>query len=147
MHYDIWRMEAMNELREHNARRQALKNIPSKIAELEAAMTAIRSGTSDGTPVSGGGSGRENALLNNIVERQNLHRSLKETREAVKRVEDALAVLPAEDRNILEKCYMNYDRGAIARLAAEFGVEEKTIRNRRNDALHLFKKAMYGEIF
>lgn len=147
MHYDIWRMEAMNELREHNARRQALKNIPSKIAELEAAMTAIRSGTSDGTPVSGGGSGRENALLNNIVSRQLLQKSLQETAEAVKRVDGALAALTADDRRILECIFINPRKGAVSQLSSELNIEEKTVYNRRNDALYRFAKAMFGEIF
>ena len=146
MHYDIWRMEAMNELREHTARRQALKNIPSKIAELEAAMTAIRSGTSDGTPVSGGGSGRENALLNNIVSREKLEKSLKDTKAAVRRVENALEVLPEEDQRILECFFILPRKDAVFQLADELSIEKKTVYNRRNDALYRFTKAMYGEI-
>jgi DNA-directed RNA polymerase specialized sigma24 family protein len=143
--YDIWRMDAKNELESHNARKQALVNIPSRIAELESAMAAIRSSTSDGTPVRGGGSGREDMLLNNITARQQLEKSLVRTKEAVARVDRALSVLTEDDRRILELCYIYRERGAIVRLANEFCVEEKTISNRRNDALRRFQKAMSGD--
>lgn len=146
MHYDIWRMEAMNELREYNARKQAIKNIPGKIAELEAAITAIRGGAADDIPVQSSGSGRENALLNNIVSRQKLEKSLQETEAAVTRVEGALNALTKEDRRILECFFIIPRQGAVSQLASELLIEEKTVYNRRNDALYRFMKAMYGDI-
>lgn len=146
MYYDIWRMEALNDLQLHNARKQALENIPSRIAELEAASVAIRSSTSDGTPVKGGGSGRENALLNNIVSRQKLEDSLRKTREAVDRVERALSVLVESDRRILDCFYISPRKGAAAQLASDLRIDEKTVYNRRNIAVRLFSVAMFGEI-
>lgn len=146
MHYDIWRMSAMNELREHNARKQAIENISARIAELEGEMKAIRSGRADGSPVKGGGCGREEMLLNNIVARQQLGRSLKRTSEAVKRVETSLAALEPEDRKILEAFFISPVRGAAAVLAGQLGIEEKTVYNRRSNVLFLFCKAMYGDV-
>lgn len=144
--YDIWRMDALNELQAHNARKQALENIPSRIAELEDNLTAIRSSTADSTPVQGGGSGREDMLLNNIVTRQRLEESLKRTKEAVDRVERALSALTEDDRRILECFFITPRKGAAMQLASELAIEEKTVYNRRNNAVRLFQKAYTGEL-
>ena len=143
--YDIWRMDALNELQAHNARKQALENIPSRIAELEAAVTAIRSSTSDGTPVRGGGSGREDALLNNIVARDKLKRALEKTKAEVERTEKGLRALNDDDRRILECFFILPRKGAAAQLASELCIDEKTVYNRRNNALRLFQIAMSGD--
>lgn len=139
-------MDALNELKLHNARKQSLQNIPSRISELEQEMAAIRSATSDSTPVKGGGSGRENMMLNNIVRRDKLQKSLDDTMEAVGRVDGALAALKEDDRKILEYFFISPRKGAVAQLATELGIEEKTVYNRRNDAILAFKTAMYGDI-
>ena len=144
--YDLWRMDALNELQAYNARRQALENIPARIAELEEALTAIRSSTSDGSPVKGGGSGREDALLNNIVARDNLKASLERTKEAVERTERGLRALNDDDRRILECFFISPRKGAATQLASELRIEEKTVYNRRNNALHLFQIAMSGDM-
>lgn len=143
--YDIWRMDALNELQAHNARKQALENIPSRIAELEEAATAIRSSTADGSPVKGGGSGREDALLNNIVAREKLKAALEKTREEVARTERGLKALNDDDRRILECFFISPRKGAASQLASELRIEEKTVYNRRNNALRLFQIAMSGD--
>lgn len=146
MHYDIWRMDALNELQSHAARKISILNIQKRIASLERDVVAIRSSTSDGTPVQGGGSGREAMLLNNIVERQRLTESLKRTREEVDRVEQALSALTDDNRRILECFFVSPRKGAAIQLANEMGIDEKTVYNRRNDAIWMFKTAMYGDI-
>lgn len=144
--YDIWRMDALNDLQAHNSRKQALENIPSRIAELEESLVAIRSATSDGTPVKGGGSGREDMLLNNIVARDKLKLSLAHTREAVTRTERGLAALNITDRRILECFFVSPREGAADQLAAELHLDKKTVYNRRNSALRLFQIAMSGDL-
>ena len=143
--YDLWRMDALNELQAYNSRLQALENIPARIAELEEALTAVRSSTSDGSPVKGGGSGREDAMLNNIVARDRLRASLERTRAAVDRTEKGLGALNADDRRILECFFISPRKGAASQLASELRIEEKTVYNRRNNALRLFQIAMSGD--
>ena len=58
-----WKYEAIEKLKEYSAKKQSLKSIPEEMARLESAMQSIRSATADGTPVSGGGSGREDMML------------------------------------------------------------------------------------
>ena len=75
-----WKYEAIEKLKEYSAKKQSLKSIPEEMARLESVMQSIRSATADGTPVSGGGSGREDMMLSNIVHREELARSLEQAR-------------------------------------------------------------------
>ena len=142
--YDIWRMQAVNDLQTLNAKRESLVNIPEQIAELEARSTAIRSATADGTPVKGGGSGRENMLLNNITERDRLQDALDQAKKDVEKIERALSVLTDVERRILQVRFIDRDPGAVAKLSRELNLDERTVRNRQADALLQFGTAMRG---
>ena len=48
-----WKREAIDKLKNYEAHREALENIPKEIKRLESAYAGIRSATTDGTPVSG----------------------------------------------------------------------------------------------
>ena len=67
-----WKREAIDKLKNYEARREALENIPKEIKRLESAYAGIRSATTDGTPVSGGSNTREDSMLSNIVHRDEL---------------------------------------------------------------------------
>lgn len=143
--YDIWRMLAVNDLQTLKAKRQALVNIPEQIAELEAQATSIRSATADGAPVKGGGSGREDMLLNNITEREELEEELEQTRKRVQKIERALGILTSTEQRILQVRYIDRESGAISKLSCELNLEERTVRNRQTDALKQFAIAMRGK--
>lgn len=78
-----WKSEAVDKLRQYEAKKLSIVNIPLEISRLESAARGIRSAASDGTPVSGGGSGREDMLLSNIVHREELERSLEQAQKWV----------------------------------------------------------------
>ena len=73
-----WKYEAIEKLKEYSAKRQALNSIPEEMARLESAMQSIRSATADGTPVSGGGSGREDMMLSITVRNWRGHSNRRE---------------------------------------------------------------------
>ncbi len=77
-----WKYEAIEKLRQYEAKKQALTSIPTEIARLESSMRSIRSATTDGTPVQGGGSAREDMMLSNIVHREELGRRWKRRKAA-----------------------------------------------------------------
>ncbi len=136
--------EAVDKLRDYAARKQSLVSIPEEIKTLEEASVAIRSATADGTPVQGGGSGRENALLNNIVKRQELEKALVNAKAWVRIVDNALGVLSPEEKEILQRMYIDRQRGAAMDLAAEMGIDTKTVYKRKDAALRRFTLALYG---
>lgn len=139
-----WKFEAMEKLKQYEAKKQSLQSIPQEIARLELAMKSIRSATADGTPVQGGGSGREDMLLSNIVHRQELERSLEQAKKWVKIVEGGLAVLGEDERLILDRFYINPAPGNVDRLCGELGIEQATVYRRREKALHHFTLSLYG---
>lgn len=139
-----WKSEAVEKLRQYEAKKQSLKNIPEEIKRLESVMCSIRSASADGTPVSGGGSGREDMMLSNIVHRGELERSLEQAQKWVALVDAGLGVLSQEERLILERFYIRPERGNVDRLCSELGIEQSSVYRRRDAALCRFTKALYG---
>lgn len=139
-----WKQEAVDKLRQLEAKETALRTIPEEIARLESAMESIRSASADGSPVRGGGSGREDMLLSNICARQELERSLQQTKLWVKAVNAALRVLQQDERRILERFYITPVQGAAERLSSELGKDVKTIYSKKDRALYKFTVALYG---
>ncbi len=139
-----WKREAMEKLKRYNAMKQSLRSIPEEITRLELEMQSIRSATSDGTPVSGGGSGREDRYLSNIVHREELSRSLEQAKVWVRLVDTGLAILSQEERLVLDRFYINPAMGNVDRLCMELGIEKSQVYTRKNSALHHFTLSLYG---
>lgn len=139
-----WKRESIGKLKNYEAHKQALENIPKEIKRLESACAGIRSAATDGTPVSGGGSTREDAMLSNIVHRDELKRRLKEARLWVAQVDKALAVLDDGERLVLDRFYIHRAKGAIEDLCGRLNVEKATVYRRRDNALRRFTIALYG---
>ena len=139
-----WKREAMEKLKRYNAMKQSLRSIPEEITRLELEMQSIRSATSDGTPVTGGGSGREDRYLSNIVHREELSRSLEQAKAWVRLVDTGLAILSQEERLVLDRFYINPAMGNVDRLCMELGIEKSQVYTRKNSALHHFTLSLYG---
>ena len=93
---------------------------------------SIRSSTSDGAPVAGGTTKREDMLLNAMVLQKELEENLRIVTRWVKRVEKALNELSDEDRILLNRFYIYPEKGAAERLASDFGVDTKTVYHRKD---------------
>lgn len=139
-----WKFEAIEKLKQYEAKRLSLKTIPDEIKRLELAMQSIRSATSDSSPVKGGGSGREDMYLSNIVQREELERSQEQAGIWVALVDAGLEILSEEDRLILDRFYINPAKGNVDRLCGELGVEKSQVYNRKDAALRRFTIALYG---
>lgn len=139
-----WKHEAIEKLKEYEARVKSVKTIPNEIKRLELDALRIRSATGDGTPVRGGGSAREDMLLSNIVHREELERALEMARMWVALVDTGLELLAPEERLVLERFYMRPERGNVERLCQELGLEKTAVYDRRDKALRRFVLALYG---
>ncbi len=139
-----WKYEAIDKLKQYEAKKQSLESIPLEIARLGSVMKSIRSATADGTPVQGGGSGRENMMLSNIVQREELERSLEQAQKWVDLVDAGLDILSEEERLILDRFYIHSERGAADRLAGDLHMDVKTVYKRKDDALRRFTISLYG---
>ncbi len=139
-----WKAEAMEKLRRYDAMRQAVVNIPEEIDRLEDEILSIRSSRTDATPVKGGGSRREDAILNNIAQRQELAWSLGQAKSWVKVTDRALGALTPEEKLVLHRLYNCPERGAVNRLCGELGIEQSSVYRKRDKALYRFTVALYG---
>ena len=139
-----WRREAIEKLKNYEAHRESLESIPKEIKRLESSYAGIRSATTDSTPVSGGGSTREDVMLSNIVHRDELKRRLKEARLWVSMVDKALGVLSDEERLVLDKFYIHQAKGNVGELCERLNLEKTAVYDRRDKALRHFTIALYG---
>lgn len=139
-----WKREAVDKLKNYEAHREALESIPKEIKRLESVFTGIRGAATDGTPVSGGTSTREDMMLTNIVHRDELRRRLKEARLWISQVDKALAVLGDEERLVLDKFYIHRAKGTVEDLCERLSLEKTAVYDRREKALRHFTIALYG---
>lgn len=139
-----WKYEAIEKLKLYEAKKLSLKNIPMEIARLESEMRGIRSAASDGTPVQGGGSGREDMYLSNIVRREELERSLEQAQKWVNLVDAGLDILSREERLILDRFYINPSKGNVDRLCGELHIEKSQVYSRKDAAIRHFMICLYG---
>ena len=139
-----WKAEAKEKLRRYDAMRLATINIPEEVQRLEVDAQAIRSAKLDGAVVSGGGNRKEDALLNNIIHRQELLWTLEQAQLWLKTTDRALSALSSEEKLLLHRLYIYPEMGAPERLCKELGVETSSIYRRRDKALRHFTLAYYG---
>lgn len=135
-----WEQEAVNKLKEYEAKKQASLGIPQELAQLEAEARQIRSS------LEGGGHGREDALLRNLAHRQELSWALEQVRKQVARLESALEVMSSEERLVLDRFYIHPMRGNLDRLCEELALEKSAVYDRRDKARRHFAIAMYGAV-
>ena len=139
-----WKQEAADKLLQYAFRRQSLDSIPAEIRRLELDYSALRASGVSAIPVHGQGSRREDAMLTNIVRREELARQLESARQWVAFTESGLEALPEEDRLILDRFFVHRSKGAAERLCEELDREKAQVYRRRDRALKRFTLALYG---
>ena len=139
-----WKQEAVEKLKKLEAMRLSLVSIPEEIKRLETAACSLRGAATDRTPVKGGGSRREDALLDNIVYRQELKRNREQAARWVRAANNALGALSMEEKLILTRLYILPEKGAAERLLSELELERSTLYRHRDSALRKFTMALYG---
>lgn len=139
-----WKQEAIDKLRNYTIRRRALTTLPQQMEEVQLRRRGIRAATADGCAIKGGGSGRENMLLDSMVYQEELERRLEMTRQWVSSVEQALAALTDEERLVLDRFYIHPAKGYIERLCDELCIEPAGVYKRKDRALRRFVMALYG---
>lgn len=140
-----WQKEAVNDLKSYIARKQSVESLKERILDLERRSVKL-GGTSNSTPVQGGGNRNEEALVNNIAERERLTMALTAAQKLVNIIEKGLAVLTSEERLVLEKFYIDRPTMYLDRLCDELHCEQATVYRIKDRALYKFTVAMYGVI-
>ena len=134
----------MEKLRRYDGMHRALGNIPEEIRRLKEDARAMRSSGGAHISVRGGGGHREDALIDNLVKRQELEWTLKRVKHWILVADRGLAALLPDEKLILQRLYLHPEKGALQRLCDELGVEQSTVYRKRDQALQRFTTALYG---
>lgn len=139
-----WKNEAMEKLRRYDAMQRATVNIPLEISRLKAEAEAVGCGLAIVPPGSRDLRREEDALMNNLVIRQQLQWSLDQAKWWTGTVSRALDALDPEERLVLQQLYIVPQNGALKRLSDHLGKEKSSIYRCRDKALHKFTLSLYG---
>lgn len=138
-----WKREAKAELRDLNVMREAVQNIPERIAMIESRKTSLQA-SSDSTPVQGGGNHHEYRLLDLIVEGERLKYSLQAHRIRLQLIERGLSALNDEDRLIVTTFAEHRSAEAVDILTEQLFLERSRVYQRWDQALRRYTIAEYG---
>ena len=140
-----WQKEAVNDLKTYEARKMSIDNMKKRIHELEQKAIKLGSISSD-VPVKGGGPKNEDALINNIAERDRLNQAIDAVQCLLDIIDNGLSVLNEEERKVLNEFYINRSSQHIEKLCDELHCEQANIYRIKDRALYKFTIAMYGVI-
>lgn len=139
----IWKTIAVGRLKEYQAKKLALENIPMEILQLELALESIRSADPDSVPVRSSSTWSD-PQINCRVMIESLRLSLSQTKLLVESIDRALGVLNKEERILLERFFIYAEPKAVDRLAGDLHMDVKTVYRRKDEALRKFTIALYG---
>lgn len=137
-----WKREAAELLKNYGALKESLVTLEEQISHLESDYKSLKSARADGTPVKGGGNGREDALINNIMLREELRKNLEAARLKVGQVERALDRLNDTERHVLSGFYIH--KVGRERMCEELHIEMSTLYRVRDATLRRFTLMTYG---
>lgn len=140
-----WQKEAINDLRNLNARRTAIGNLREQLKELEEKFLTLK-GVSNDSPVKGGQSRIEDSLINNIVKRDRLKKNLKVVSALVVMTERGLACLDERQRAVLEGLFISSEYNRVDAVCEQLNIEQAQLYRIRKEALYRFTLGMYGMI-
>lgn len=136
-----WKNEAMEKLRRYDAMRNAVKNIPLELERLEEEASGIWEAKAKGDSEK-----LDGQMLDNQIQRRELHKALDMANGWLHSVEGALSTLNPEEKLVLHRFYLFPQRGNVDRLCQELGVEQSSVYRKRDKALYKFTLALYGTV-
>lgn len=131
-----WKNEAVDKLRQYEAKRRSLVLIPREVEQLESELASLEIAPADEST--------SDRILDCTMQRAELLNNLKRAHLWVADVAEALDSLEQGDRRLLERFYIDGKSGAATDLAAELIADIKTVYRRKDNALRKFTIALYG---
>lgn len=140
-----WCTFSIERLKDYNNKKEAVESLTEQIKVLNENFTAIRSATTDSTPIKGGSSNRrEEMLIKNIAMREELKNNLKIAKHEIAITEKGLASLTETERKILTRFYIQRSKGYVERLCDELFVSKTELYRQKEEALKKFTTVCYG---
>lgn len=140
-----WCVYSIQRLRDYEDKQRAVINLTEQIKVLDEKLTAIRSATTDSTPVQGGTDNkREEMLIYNIATREELKKNLDIIEHDLSITENGLNALTDTELKILTRFYVNRSKGYVERLCDELFISKTELYRQKEDALKRFTMVCYG---
>ena len=139
----IWKLAAEEKLSQYPAQVAAVQNLQAQLKLLESRTGGLHSPQYDRPVVSTSHGRTEDALLEQLVKKQEMEWSLAQAQTWVEVTQRALDTLTAEDRQVLQTLYMDPD-GGVEALCSRMNKDRTTAYRHRERALRKFTMALYG---
>ena len=142
-----WKNEAVHKLKRYNYMRRSLASIPLDLERLELDSQSLRSPDFRQIATSTGGSHRrEDALVDNLMHRQELELALQRATLWVQNVEQALDAIDPTSRALLLAVYASEEPIGITQLCQQLNLERSSFYRKRDTGLEAFTLALYGSL-
>ena len=133
--------EAKEELKSLRMKRCQMRDIEYEIRITETKATSPRSNTLSAVPTHGGGNHYEHALASYVDEKDELIKKLRSKQLEIEQIENALSVLTDEEREVIDKFYINWTTTSMWDLTDELNCGRTHIYKLRNNALKKYINA------
>lgn len=139
--YKDWLIE---DLRSLERNRFAVEQLKAELKTLDARFTALKATDYDKIPGSAGGNIQEDKMLTAIAKKDELEHDLNATALHVEDMERLLTVLEDDELTVVQKMFIQRQRGAAQKLGDELHLEKSQIYRIRDQALKKLAQARYG---
>lgn len=142
-----WKYVSIQRLKTYRDRKDSIEILETQLNTLEEKFIALRSVPTDTDPVMGGsGLAREDAIVDNIVLREELSANKSFAQRETEITEKGLSKLSMDERYILEKFYINRCPNHVEEVCRHLNIEKSEVYRRKNEALDRFTRICYGVV-
>ncbi|MPN06764.1 hypothetical protein SDC9_154021 [bioreactor metagenome] len=139
-----WAESAIHDLKSYNSYIRSLDNLKERLIMLEKRFESARTASISSAPMHGGGNRYEDAMIDIIVEKENLKLSIDIENRKVKLIERGLSALTEEGKYILSTFYISRPKNHIDVICEKLNMEKTTVYRVKDAALRQFTLEEYG---
>lgn len=144
MNYKKWLIDDLKNLRRDKF---AVVQLTSELETIEAEYASIKATDYDKMPGGKGDNVQEQKLLDAIARKEEKAACLKATKLHVADMERLLGQLAADEKEIIERTFINEERCSHDVLAEELGCSVRTINYKKQDALDHLARLRFGAAY
>lgn len=132
-------------MQEYHDAQVAVLTIPEQIETERLKRETLRAQKTDGDRVSGGSDNSDEAWLTSIQREEYLKNRLDQCRNTLDTIGMLFGNLDEEEQTIVSRLILNKSRNAVANLAEEWEVDERTVFRAKDRVLKKLARLLTGE--
>lgn len=140
-----WDKELEYKLKDLPLKIKAMDNLEERIKYLEESKYLIKPINTDSVPANGGITKQEDALVNKLVEIEELKRNLHLMQKEIDWLKKGLLVLNDTEKEVINK--FCFDMVKVKKICEELGYEKSQIYRIKDQAIYKMTIALYGTIY